>query len=214
MMHWFRPPETVPRHVPAFLNPSSLAGNGRVVSEADIGERIPLKGKPDMTHVGNALHGFLAADTPGLDPDERRAIAAGLLERWELEGKIAVEDTILASDRLIAWVNEKWPGAIWKREYPVLHRLASGSTLRGTADLILDTPEGYVLIDHKSYPGSHDDALKKAASFAGQLSAYAHAVEAATGRSVNGCYIHLPVTGLVVEIERIEAGTLAVTESV
>ena len=43
--------------------------------------------------------------------------------------------------------------------------------------------------------------MKKAANFAGQVGFYADAVQAATGNSVVGCFIHLPVTGNIVEIE-------------
>jgi ATP-dependent helicase/nuclease subunit A len=203
MMPWFRPPEATASHPPAFVNPSSLEGTGEVVGEVSLGDRIIVAGNPEMAHLGNAVHGFLAADTAGLDTEQRIAMAEGLISRWGLMGSIATDDILLVSDRFRKWVAEKWPGASWLREYPVTHKLLSGSVLRGIADLILETPEGFVIIDHKTFPGGYEAALKKAAGFSPQLSAYALAVEAATGRSVNGCYIHLPVSGLILKVERI-----------
>jgi hypothetical protein len=64
----------------------------------------------------------------------------------------------------------------------------------------LETPEGFVIIDHKSFPGSVADAKKKAASFGGQLGLYARAVQEATGKKIDGCCIHLPVSGLLVSV--------------
>jgi ATP-dependent exoDNAse (exonuclease V) beta subunit len=79
-------------------------------------------------------------------------------------------------------------------------RLKSGSTLRGIADLVLETSEGYIVIDHKSFPGGSDKIIEKASSYAGQILAYAEAIRTATGKPVIGCYIHMPVAGVVVPV--------------
>ncbi len=63
----------------------------------------------------------------------------------------------------------------------------------GFIDLLLETPQGFVVIDHKSFPGSADASRSKAIKFTGQLSVYAEAVGKATGKEVKELYIHLPV---------------------
>ena len=90
--------------------------------------------------------------------------------------------------------------ATWHRELPVRRRLPDGSVLSGTADLVLETPEGLVVVDHKSYPGSTAEALARAAKHAGQLAAYAETVAEAWGKPVLGTFIHLPVGGIVVPV--------------
>ena len=164
------------------------------------GERLMLRGDPEMQRVGEAIHGFLAADRPTLDPDERRAIAVGLLERWGVAAALGPDDLVRASDRLRAWVDARFPGAVWHREWPLLHRQPNGTVIRGTADLVIEHADGYAVIDHKSFPGSAEQAAARAAGFQGQLSAYASAVATATGRPVTGCYVHLPVLGAVVPL--------------
>ena len=72
--------------------------------------------------------------------------------------------------------------------------------LRGVADLVLETEAGLVLLDHKSFPGNRVQATEHAGSYAGQLSAYAAALQAATGKPVLAAYIHLPVSGLAIEV--------------
>jgi ATP-dependent exoDNAse (exonuclease V) beta subunit len=74
--------------------------------------------------------------------------------------------------------------------------------VHGTADLVLQYNDGFVLIDHKTFPGSTDQALSEAAKHAGQLRAYARAIAAATGRKELGRFIHMPVVGVVVELGR------------
>jgi hypothetical protein len=57
-----------------------------------------------------------------------------------------------------------------------------------------------VIVDHKSFPGGTEQAIARAQTHAPQLAAYAAAIRAATGRPVLGCWIHLPVAGLVVKL--------------
>jgi ATP-dependent exoDNAse (exonuclease V) beta subunit len=63
----------------------------------------------------------------------------------------------------------------------------------GRVDLLIDLPDGFVLIDHKSFPGAlalDDDRLR---AFAGQTRCYARAVEAALGKPCMAVWAHQPV---------------------
>jgi len=159
------------------------------------------EGTVGMELVGNALHGFLAVDRTTLTASQRKDLANGLLVRWNVESSVDADAVLSAGDALRGWVESKWPGAKWHREWPLRMKLKSGSTLRGTADLVLETSAGYVVIDHKSFPSGRDKAIEKAASYAGQVLAYAEAIHTATGKPVIGNFIHLPVLGLVVPIK-------------
>jgi ATP-dependent exoDNAse (exonuclease V) beta subunit len=154
-----------------------------------------------MRLFGNAMHSFLAADRTTLPRPDRDVLAREVLDRFDVSGSIDAAQLPVASDRLTHWVESRWPGATWRREWPLLHRLPGGTVLRGMADLVLEIDSGIVLLDHKSFPGSREQAAECACEYAGQLGAYAAALEAATGKTVLGTYIHLPVSGLVVSIE-------------
>ena len=195
-------------HPPAVVVPSDMGE----VAEVDVvaaaagltleryGERLILSGDPEMQFLGDAIHGFLAADRPSFDADERRAIARGLLARWGVPFALPPDDLLRASDRLRTWIDGRWPAAVWHREWPLLHRQPSGTIVRGTADLVLEHAGGFVVIDHKSFPGSAEQAARRAVGYTGQLAAYAAAVAAATGRRVTECFVHLPVLGAVVPV--------------
>ncbi len=194
-------------HPPARVNPSSLAAvTSTVGAPVRIGPRVALHGAPDMTALGQAVHGFLAADAPG---EDRAALAAGLLHRWGVAGAIAVDDLLAAADRLGAWIAGRWPGARALVELPVRHRLVGGTVLVGTADLVIEHAGGRAVIDHKTFPGSEAAALERAARHAGQLAAYAGALAAASGVAAVGAFLHLPMLGLILPLTMASSGDAA-----
>ena len=133
-------------------------------------------------------------------------IAESLLVRWGVGASLEPESLLACSDALSSWVLAKWPGAAWRREWPVHQRLAGGTILAGTADLILETEDEIVIVDHKSFPGRTDEALERARRHAGQLCAYGGAASAATGKKFRHAFIHLTTMGLVVPVTRKAGG--------
>lgn len=190
-------------HAPARVQPSKVEGAGRVTTKHQIGPRFKERRQVERDALGQAVHSFFAADVPGLADVERQEIATRQLVAWGVEGALLPENLLDASARLTGFVERRWPGAIWHREWPLSQRLPTGSLLTGTADLVLELPDGLVVVDHKTFPGRDEDAPGKAASYAGQLSAYAEALVAATGKPVLALAVHMPVLGIVCEIERV-----------
>ena len=187
-------------HAPAFSSPSQAAPERVRAEMVAIGRRLAVGGKPDMSDLGSALHGFFAADRAGLALGARRAIAEGLLERWNVHSALSPDDVVAASDSLQAWAEAKWPGAIWRREWPISQRLTNGTVVRGRIDLLLETSGRLVVIDHKTYPGRLGEAVERARSHAGQLMAYAAAASAASGMTTADVFVHLATLGQVVRL--------------
>ena len=181
-------------HPAATVAPSSLDGAGSVGPLLSLGPRLPLRGDPPMAALGEAVHGFLASAT------QDEATAARLLAAWGVQGALTPRDVVSAGTNLQTWIDAQWPGAAAHAEWPVQQRLAGGTLLRGFVDLVLDVGDGWVVIDHKTFPGGSTAALARAAEYAGQLAAYANALTAATRRPVVGRFIHFPVSGCAVEV--------------
>ncbi len=190
-------------YAPARHTPSTAAA---VVCELGqplvLGPRLEVRGDPEMTLLGRAVHGFLAADRPEHDEEARRALAARLLARFRVDESIDAGDVVAAATRLWSWLERTFAPSRLHREWPVAEKLPTGTVVAGTADLVVRAPGGFALIDHKTFPGTLEAALERLPSYAGQLAAYAHAIEAATGETLLSSWIHLPVLGVVVELRR------------
>ena len=196
-----------------WIAPSRAAEEWPEVSEARIGAVEPhaaairVDGK-DVRHdvLGSAVHAFLAADVDGLARSIRTARAERLLEAAGMLALVRPDALLGASDALRAWVARRWPGAKWRREVTIEVRLPMPDGERrvsGAIDLLLETAEGRVLIDHKTFPGATESAWRaRVKDFLPQMAAYADAVSRLDDRPLIACWVHLPMGGGMVEIVR------------
>jgi len=179
---------------------SIVATNGElkniiVKKVADFGLRIEIKGNPDPTALGEAIHGFLGAELSEQSSARMDDIATGLLQCWGVEQSITVSDLMASRDRLLTFIEENYSGAKILREWPVTLRNEEHQTMHGWIDMLLELPDGYILIDHKSYSGV--DAEDHALQYAPQLLAYKEAIEKAGDKKVAALLLHMPVSGFV-----------------
>lgn len=183
---------------------AALVAAARIGEVERFGASLRLSAVPDAFDLlGNAVHGFFAADVPGLAPEERVALAERLLDGWGTSECLGSSALLEAGDRLRGWISRRWPGARWHREVPIEGAVPTEHGerwLSGIIDLLVETREGgYVLVDHKSFPAPHEAAWRaKCASFIPQLAAYALLLRAG-GARMEAAWIHLPLGGGAVE---------------
>ncbi|MGK5091141.1 UvrD-helicase domain-containing protein [Deltaproteobacteria bacterium TL4] len=162
--------------------------------------RVAITGNPEMDQLGNALHAFLAADHQTSTPEKRQRMLVGLLERFGVKGSVLVEDVIHYVDEFYKLIETRFHPIKMLRECP-LQMKWENQILKGTADLLLETTDGWVVIDHKSYPGKRNHWAEEAIKYSGQLKAYAEAVNAATQKQVIATYLHFALGGGLVEVQ-------------
>ncbi len=73
--------------------------------------------------------------------------------------------------------------------------------MTGSIDLLLQTAAGLVVIDHKTFPGSSEQALERSSTYLPQLNAYSRLLHDA-GEVVLMQAVHLPVSGLFLTFHR------------
>lgn len=209
---WFaRPAATASGASSAYrITPSNAQADWPELPLPTIGEVVtlpgamPLDGKvAEHGVLGDAVHAFFATDVEGLTPEERIGRARGLLAAADLGGVLRPDALVEASDRLRAFVAERWPGAVWRREVSIETDVATaGGTRRvaGIIDLLLETGDGHVVFDHKTFPGRSEAAWRaKIVEFLPQFAAYGASLRALGARNVVG-WVHLPAGGGLVEV--------------
>lgn len=189
--HWFtrRPHASA---VPLWYRPSSAVGGQFNIAEtAAIGIRIALTGKPDMADLGTAVHHCLAR--AGARGVVEQTDVSSILSNWGVGNTVDNAAVVAQLTAFHAWCNERWPGCQTFVEVPIEANRPDGTRVRGRIDLLLQSPNGWILVDHKSNPGGSDRNEELALEHGPQLAAYAEALVAATGTPVTEQWLYLPV---------------------
>ena len=183
------------------IAPSNAANEWPALALPSIGRIEPwhspipvLRRVTEWDRLGDAVHAFLAADRFGLSSASRARLAESLVP------DLAPDSMIEMGDRLRSFVESRWPGAIWLAEWPIEATIGD-RRIGGTIDLLLETADAFVLIDHKSFPGRGESAWrKKAHEHLPQLAAYREALLRLGTKPVTEMWLHFPIGGAMVQV--------------
>lgn len=195
---WYVAPGEARLYPPAVVHASEIAQTGTVLEVLNLHEYSGILGQPDeqaFRALGEAVHGFLAADNPAWPAEQRESLAQEILERWQVADYLHAAQLRQFSDTLHQWIQQQYPGARILREWPLSYREENGTLVVGTADLILEMPTEIVVIDYKTFPGGYDQALNQVVQYGGQLQAYATALQRLYPEKSIHTFIYLPVSG-------------------
>lgn len=190
--------------LPARFAASSLDSSGHdaaVTPVAELGSRLAHHGSDDWGAVGSAVHAYLGTQFSALAPAEQRDLAQQILERWQVEGTVDPALLVTSGDRFEAYLDTTFPQWARHREAAIGWR-PDHQVMEGWIDLLLEGPDGFVLVDHKTYPGNDPESHVRE-KYLGQMAAYRNAVLAATGKPVLRTLIHFPALGRVYEISEV-----------
>lgn len=163
-----------------------------------IGTRLPIIGNPEMDVLGTMVHTFLAADSLQIEQAKRELLAQSILQNFNLNA-LKVHNLIDASDRLHQFVEQKYPEKLEiHKEFPI-HLKLNNQKASGLIDCLIELPNGWVIIDHKTFPGREELWTERAVSYLPQLQIYAHALEIASHKPVIEAWIHMPIVGKMLQ---------------
>jgi ATP-dependent exoDNAse (exonuclease V) beta subunit len=191
---------------PLFVRPSEAEARGayRVANVVDLGPRVPITGSPDMITLGEAVHAIFATDRPGQSAAERVSRAKTILNRWGVS-EVVASDLIAAVDQFLAHLSTAYPGATIRREMPVIARVGE-QIVSGRIDVLIQSDDWFVILDHKSFPGNRAKREAAAMDYAPQLKLYADSVQVALQHECRGLYIHMPISGALLELKHSDVG--------
>jgi ATP-dependent exoDNAse (exonuclease V) beta subunit len=186
---------------PASLAPSSVPPRpARMGTPVKLGNSVMVRRLVDMEALGTAVHMFFAADDPQRSRQDRLDTASGLLERYRVPGALDPADLVEIGDRLWRWAGESiGERGVVRAEWPLGTKLQNGTLVLGRSDLVLETVEAMLVVDHKLFGLA--TAESKAEELAGQLGCYADAVALARPGKPISKWVHLPMDGVIVAVE-------------
>jgi ATP-dependent exoDNAse (exonuclease V) beta subunit len=183
-----------------FVNPSAAEPvEGAAIGEIiGLGGRIPIRGD-DMASVGSALHAVIAAELVNPERADAVARAAEVLKAYRVDAFVKAQDAVEAGRRLRAALASRYPGCTLRAECPISQALPGGRTVRGFVDLLLETEEALLVIDHKSSPRPRSEWAREALEHSGQLALYQTAITEASGKDARAA-IHFAIGGSLISI--------------
>ncbi|MEM7166120.1 MAG: UvrD-helicase domain-containing protein [Planctomycetota bacterium] len=177
--------------------------------DVDVGETAEL--------LGDAVHSYFAAlpSLRALDDNQRAAVAAGCLRAHNHDGVLAASVLVAAGQSWQEWINSRHGECRSWTETPITAPRAPGAAAtqwHGNIDLLLERSDGrFVVVDHKSAVLPQAAWGRYAAHHAGQLRGYRDAL-LAHGYAVEELLLHMPLSGVVLQIGESTAAPLAQTE--
>jgi ATP-dependent exoDNAse (exonuclease V) beta subunit len=177
------------------------AGKVTIGEPLQVGAQLELGDTLDMEIVGTTLHAFLGIDTTLMAKADKEALAQRIIAQMGMETALKASNVVVWADAFTAFVNQRWPKAVWCKEWPIRLKVKD-QEVHGFIDILLETATGMVILDYKTYTGTIAENLAEAKNFAGQLMVYGEAVGLDTGKKIEGAYVVFPVNGIVVEIKR------------
>lgn len=184
---------------PLWHRPSSASGGMFKVVETDaVGVRLSLAGKPDMASLGTALHLCIArAGVLGRisAPDVER-----ILMTWAVAHSVDKEAVCAQARAFQAWVAKRWPDCPVYVEVPIEANGPNDTRIRGRIDFLVELPDSWILMDHKSNPGGSARDEDLVAEHGPQLESYGYALLNATGKPVSERWLYMPVAARAVRL--------------
>ena len=182
-------------NISARLSPSSFPAlpNAKVTETIELGERIKTHDVYDETKMGNALHGVIAAHLMGQMSTET------ILQVHEVDTAVLSSDALVIAERLESFISKTFGECTLHCEYPIQYKYTQGQTISGWIDLLIETENSIIIIDHKASPRQRSYWKEIALSYSGQLAAYGEAFSG-SNKSVE-TWIHFAMTGGLLKVE-------------
>jgi ATP-dependent exoDNAse (exonuclease V) beta subunit len=201
-LHWLSSPSSVIATVlPARLQPSAMERliGARIGNVIQFSDRVPLTKKTDITRLGKALHAVIATELIQANSGDVGAIERILIDHAVSEN-ISIDNARAMATEFIEFIDKQFSPVGFCIEHPIQYYNPQQQRVSGWIDLLIETEEGWVLIDHKASPQQQSDWSDIALGYSGQLALYKEAIEATTDKPVLQSWIHFAVGGACVEV--------------
>ena len=200
-LYWLPENEKDAIHPPAQIIPSKQLpiSHATVGNTVLYGTRLSINKAVNETALGNAIHSFLACVILNPEAKNHQKTAQNLLKAFELDQAIAPEDMVESAQSFMKELDQRFAPKSKLVEVPFHHTRPNGQSIQGFMDLLLETEKGWILIDHKTFPGAPSEYEAKALSYSGQLACYRSFMED-IGKPITETWVNFVSGGTMVSV--------------
>lgn len=141
--------------------PVSVNQTGRVVGRMSYLKELRLLDDFDKYSLAKAVKAFHTGDRLSYEPAIREQMAQGIIDRFEVSEMLDMEGLVHVGTNWRNFVAHHFPANKEFRKYPIRH-YHNGQLFETIIDLLIETDEGWVMIQNSSYAGSEKNLDKKA----------------------------------------------------
>ncbi|ARM30899.1 hypothetical protein B9H02_05770 [Prosthecochloris sp. HL-130-GSB] len=201
-LHWFALSSSPTQRLPEQVSPSLQRSSTPAVVDDEVlyGSSLEMKTEGSASRLGSALHDILAFGLIQRPVYFRPQAVERMLNAHGVAGMVAAEDLVRQVQAFRSYCMDRWNGADILVEVPIQQRLSTGQVLGGQIDMLLDTPSGWIIVDHKTGPAAYREREFRVREYIGQLQAYAGALEQLTGRPSKECLINFLAAGVIATV--------------
>lgn len=172
--------------------------NLKVGDITNYGKGFPVVGRvDDNADFGNCIHDIMCLGT-GITMKQ----VENILKNHQMNQYANAKDVLEGIKQFYTLIQKKWSrsnGYQTFYELPV-HVLEGGQFFSGICDMVLETNDGLVLIDHKTYHGTDSGLKKKSKEFLLQFELYRQMLEKASKKKVLKMFINYISKGKLIEM--------------
>lgn len=153
-----------------FELPEDILKNWRIDEVIKIPAHLEFEEKFDPQLLGDALHQFFTCRL-NFKENDRGEVSKQILKNWSLEKIVDTVKLIQYANNFDAVLNEKWPNHKQWHEAHVKTNF-SGTRIEGQIDLLIETEDEVLIIDHKTGLFNPKDPIASSKKYIPQLSCY------------------------------------------
>lgn len=153
----------------------------------------------DFSQVSRAVKAFFHAWQPDYAPRDLEEMTGGLLQRFEVEEWISVEQLLPAGQAFRNYLDQYFRSPFYHQRYPLRH-FQGARIFERELDLLLESEEGIAIVQFSSYAGDMKRYRSKAAELAPFLYFSKEGVQQVFREENIRTFVHFVLNGSVVEL--------------
>jgi ATP-dependent exoDNAse (exonuclease V) beta subunit len=200
---WFPEPRNRTPKLPALIIPSSQAPvpSAKVAEILTFGSPLQISRRfEEDTDLGDAIHAIFAAEFTHPNHSKRASTVERILKEFGCDQSIWLEDVLRAVDVFREDVEKTFKPKRILVEVPFSFHNPAGQLVSGFIDLLLETADGWVVLDYKSFQGDKSDWEAKVLGYSGQLDCYRQALDV-LGMKSSSLWIYFALGGGLVRVD-------------